>query len=355
MVEITPQQQPEVPQQLVELARESKPTSYAEGVVRYYEKDVANALNYDMIRGPTKGPLTLESFLAGVKLEVSTNERLAEAMMASPGSFVKALLLAASCKLVPGQAYGLFYLIPRWNKKLRCNEVTPLIGYRGLTELAQRHPRVHKIEAHLVYEGEEFHFNPGEGKLNHVVNLMADRDASKVIGGYARVVITEPASTHPVLDDPVIHVMNRKEIDAIMHRSDAWKNAESKGWNNSPWHTDWKPMAKKTLLRAVMNGGAVPRDMGVGGAIQADDQADLIPTAKAVLPKQSTQDSIRAELGIDEKPAPPFDVAEEAVEAIKACETVAALDALKPRVQHFQGVDAETVAQAFEDREDLLS
>jgi len=292
--------------------------------------------------------------MAAVKLDVATNDRLADAIMAAPGSFVKALLLAAQCKLLPGGAYDLFYLIPRWNRKLKCNEVTPLIGYKGLTDMAQRHPRVHKIEAHLVYEGEVFECDPGAGRLTHKVNLLSDRSAEKVIGGYARVVITEPASTHPVLDDPIIHVMNRAEIDAIMKRSDAFKNAESKGWNNSPWHTDWKPMAKKTLLRAVMNGGAVPRDMGVGGAIHADDAADLSITVEPKLPQQSTQDEIRSQLGIT--PAvEPFEFAEEAIEAIKGCETADALEALKGQVQHFEGVDAKTVAEAFEDREDLLN
>jgi len=333
--------------QLLELARTDKPTDYAMGLVGYYEDDVKKALNYEMISAPRGGALSYDSFLAAVKLDVASDPRLQEAMMAAPGSFIKALTLAAQCKLLPGGAYNLFYLIPRWNRKLKCNEVTPLIGYKGLTDMAQRHPRVHKIEAHLVYEGEDFAYNPGLGTLSHAVDLLGDRDASKVVGGYARVVITEPASTHPVLDDPVIHVMNRKEIDAIMHRSDAYKQSAAKGWNNSPWHTDWKPMAKKTLLRAVMNGGAVPRDMGVGGAIQVEDTAQSQVKATTTQSKVSVQQQLREQLEID-APVAKYDLAEEAVAAISAAKTVADLERLRPGWQHFEGVDAETVATAYD-------
>jgi recombination protein RecT len=350
----------EVPQQLVALAESQKPTEYAMGLVDYYQDDVKRALNYEMISNPRGGPLSYDSFLAAVKIDVAGSSGLQEAMQSSPGSLIQSLLLAAQCKLLPGGAYDLFYLIPRWNGKRKCKEVTPLIGYRGLADMAQRHPRVHKVEAHLVYEGESFEYDPGLGKLSHKVNMLGDRDPEKVVGGYARVVITEPTSSHPVLDDPVIHVMNRKEIDRIMTRSEAYKNAEKPPkWGgppqkNSPWHTDWKPMARKTLIRAVLNSGSVPRDMGVGGAIQADDQADLVQAeVTPTIPKVSRQDEIRSQLGIDSEPEP-FGFAEEAVEAIKGCETLDALAALKPRIQDFQGADADTVAVAYADREELL-
>lgn len=338
-----------------ELVAEKKDTGFARGLIERCEADILAALNYEMISSPRGGPMTMPSFMAAVNLEVASNERLGKAMRASPASFVKSVMLAAQCKLLVGNAYDLFYLIPRWNKKLGCEEVTPLIGYKGLCELAQRHPRVHKVDAVLVYEGEEFHYDAGAGKLRHIVNLLGDRSMDKVIGGYARVVITEPASSHPVLDDPVIHVMSRAEIDSVMKRSDAYQNAEKKGWRNSPWHTDWKPMARKTLLRAVMNGGAVPKDMGLGGALHQDDEADTTIRVKpASLPRQSAVSDIRQSLGIDEKMAP-FDFAEEAVQAIMDADTIDMLNALRDRWQHFEGVDATTIAEAFEDKMDELT
>lgn len=340
----------EVPQQLLDLAKEQKPTKYTDGLISYYREDLLRSLNYEMVASPRGGPLSFDAFTASIKLEVATNDRLVEAMMASPGSFIKAVSLAAQCKLLVGGAYNLFYLIPRWNKKARANEVTPMIGYKGLCDIAQRHPRVHKIESILVYEGERWEYDAGSGKMTHMVSMTGDRSVDKIVGGYARVVITEPASSHPVLDDPVIHVMNREEIDAVMKRSDAYRIATEKGWNNSPWHTDYKPMARKTLIRAVLNGGSVPKDMGVGAMISAEDSYnDAASPAPRAVPRASVLSGIRQELGIDEKPAP-FDFAEEAIEAIKQAGSKEALEALRDRMQHFEGQDATDIGLAYEDR-----
>jgi phage RecT family recombinase len=313
-----------------------------EAICVTYRKDFESALNYEMISGHLK----FEPFMAAVKQDVLNNQGLADAFQASPGSAINALLMAAQCKLLPGSGYDLFYLIPRWNGKRKCKEVQPMIGYKGMCELAQRHPRVHKIEAFCVYEGEEFEFRPGEGKLIHKFGLDVDRSDDNLIAAYARVVITDPSGHHPVLDDPVVWVMSRKELEKSRGRSDAWKNAESKGWNSSPWHTDFPMMCRKTVLRAVLTKGSVPKDMGVGGVIQQEDLAD-VGEKPLPLPKPSKQDGFRQTLGID-KPVH-FDLSEEAVAAISAAKTVADLERLRGGWQHLEGVDAETVATAYDD------
>ena len=140
--------------------------------------------------------------------------------------------------------------------------------------------------------------------------------------------------------------MSRSELEKSRSRSDAWKNAESKGWNSSPWHTDFAMMCRKTVLRAVLTKGSVPKDMGVGGVITQDDHADLsIESKPMALPKATTQDKLRASLGIDEQPAP-FAMVEEAIEAIEACESVEELEALRGRFQDFNGDDTRHVANA---------
>lgn len=343
----------EIPQSLVALANETKPTNYAEGLIRHFEEDVMNALNYDQISNPRGGPMTIQSFMASVKLDVSTNERLAKAMFASPGSFAKAIMLAAQCKLLVGGSYDLFYLIPRYNKKLGVEEITPLIGYKGLCELAQRHPRVHKVEAHLVFASESFSYNPGTGKLDHQVGLNGDRSEESMVGGYARVVITDPAGVAPVLDDPVIHVMGRDQLMRIKESADSYKQGErnvAKGWTaHDPWHQHPLAMHRKTLLRAVLNGGSVPRDMGLGGAIQTDDQAQLTPAAEAPsLPRATTQDRMRQTLGIDEG-APQFTSVSEAVAAMEAAATLEDLRALRGRWDHFTGpAEVEELCETFD-------
>lgn len=315
-----------------------------------YRDDFERALNYEMI----SGHLAFEPFMSAVKQDVLNSPKLADACKSAPETMINALLMAAQCKLLPGGAYDLFYLIPRWNGKQRRTEVQPMIGYKGMCQIAQRHSRVHKVEAFLVYRGEKFAFNPGLGKLDHEYSLDVDRSDENIIAAYARVVITDPQGNHPVNDDPVIWVMSRSELERSRSRSDAWKNAEAKGWNNSPWHTDYAMMCRKTVLRAVLTKGSVPRDMGVGGILNQEDATDLALEKKAPsIPKISTNDKMRQALGIDSSPDQIVS-GEEAVEAIEASETVEDLVAVQARIQSLSGLDASMAAKAFEQRMFIL-
>lgn len=341
-----------VPEALLELVDEKKPSVYAAKLVDLFIGDIMSALNYSQITNP-RGMMTPESFVAAVKLDVATNERVARAMMAAPGSFAKAILLAAQCKLLVGGSYDLFYLIPRWSKRLGCEEITPLIGYKGLCELAMRHPRVHKVEANLVFDGESFDYDAGAGKLTHKVNILGERTEEKMIGGYARVVITDPAGTHPVLDDPVIHVMSRAQLMAVKESADSYRQGEKAIKNGrkayDPWHEHPLPMHRKSLLRAVLNGGSVPRDMGLGGAISEDDRAQMAPASETPqIPKATTQDQIRAQLGV-EKPPEPFATVEDAIAALEACKTQEEARALRGRWDHFQGDDAGRLSSTWDE------
>jgi phage RecT family recombinase len=308
-----------------------------------YEGDIKRALNHELVRGM----LNFEPFVAAVKQDVLNNPKLAEAFRADPGSAINAMLMAAQMKLVPGSAYEYIYMIPRRNKQKGHLEVQPMLSYKGMCELAQRHPRVHKVEAFCVYEGEHFRFFPGEGRIEHEWSLEVDRSDDKLIAAYARIVITDPSGQHPIMQDPVVWVMSRKEIEKCRSRSDAWKNAEAKGWTSSPWHTDFPMMARKTVLRAALTKGSVPKDMGVGGAIAQDDRADLAEEAPLSLPPRTVQASIREGLGIDKSPDA-FASAADATAAFEAATTLDEVNAVAERCQHFTGEDAVTAAAAYD-------
>ena len=323
-----------------------------------YRHDFERALGYELI----SGHLAFEPFMMAVKEDVLNQPKLAEAFQASPRSAISCLLLAAQCKLLPGSKYGLFYLIPRAMSRKQANgswtktpEVTPLIGYKGLATMAQRHPRVHSVEAFCVYEGEEFDYLPGEGKIHHRWSPKVDRSDAKMVAAYAKVIITEPTTSH-VVNTPITWVMSIDEIHKSRSRSEAWKWAESSGKKDSPWHTDYSAMCRKTALRAILGNGSVPRDMGVGGVLSADAEGDQSRGDVPELPKPSQSTSARQVLGIDPKPVelPMFDFAEEAVHAIRQAKTKADLEALKPRWQEFTGSDAEDIGRSYEIREGEL-
>jgi phage RecT family recombinase len=343
------------PPGLLELANIEKDTEYSVGLLQHYRKDFEKALGYELIRGN----LGFDSFLMAVKEDVMNQRKLAEAFRRSPASAIAVLTVAAQCKLLPGTRYGKFYLIPRtMNRKVgtswqKIPEVTHIIGYKGLAEMAQRHPRVHKVEAFVVYEGEEFDWEPGSGKIHHKWNPKCERVDEAIVAAYSRVVITEPEGSKPVLDDPIVWAMTRNELLDTMRNSEAWKSAE-RGWQgeeprrDSPWHKHFAAQCRKTPLRRSLSNGSVPSDMGLGGVLQIED-ADSRVDEPLPLPKQSQGAAARAVLGLDD-PSPRFEFAEDAIQAIRAAEDRKELEALIPGWAHLTGFDAEDVARVYEER-----
>lgn len=320
-----------------------------------FRHQIERALSYELI----SGTMTFGNFLSAVAEDVDAQPKLAAAFRASPATALACLLHAAQCKLLVGSRYEQFYLIPRLRRKgySSAMEVTSLIGYKGLMEMAKRHPRVHSIAAHLVYEGEPFDWQPGANRLHHVWRRDVDRSPEKIVAAYARAVITEPNSTRAVTDDPIFEVMTRGEIDGARAKSESYRSAET-GYDgkpprrDSPWHTHYDRMARKTVLRRLLSGGSVPRDMGVSGIIQKDDAMDLVERPDNEEPQPTRGEQVRRAIGIgvESAKAPPFDLAEEAIEAIRAAGSAAELAAMKPRWQHLAGSDAESVRQAYEAR-----
>jgi len=313
-----------------------------------YKHDFERALGYELITGQ----LGFDSFLMAVKEDVLNSPKLSDAFRKSPATAISALLLAAQCKLLPGSKYGLLYLIPRNRKGFP--EVQPLIGYKGLATMAQRHPRVHSVEAFLVYEGEEFDYNPGEGRVHHKWNPSIERPDEAIIAAYAKVIITEPTTSH-VVESPIVHAMTIKEIHKRRAVSEAYKYAEHNGKKDSPWHLWYPEMCRKTAMRAIISGGAIPKDMGLGGALSQEEKADIRQEASPLPPAITQGSRVRQSLGLDQPTTAQFDLAEQAVAAIQQAKTIAELEGLAAGWQHFTDLDAETIAIAYENRCQELS
>ena len=220
----------------------------AERYCELYEDRIKKALNYELISGP---PLLYEPLVAAVMEDVGNNPKLGQAVREAPQTFISALLMAAQCKLLPGSKFDLCYMIPRrmsrktasgWEKRM---EVTVLLGYKGLSHMAQQHPRVHSVEAFCVFQGEEFSYEPGSGKLHHVWSPDVDRDDDKLVAAYAKAIICPPNDVTPN-PTPIVWPMSVKQIHKSRDRSEAYKGAEKYGKKDSPWHTDYQAMCRKT-------------------------------------------------------------------------------------------------------------
>lgn len=207
--------------------------------------------------------IDVRTFAAAVVSDTLKQPKLALAIRQAPETLMEQLSVCATSGLLPGSAYGQFYLIPRRSQKAQRTEVTSIVGYKGLCDMAQRHDRVHRIEALVVVEGEEFDWDPGAGKLHHRWNPNATRDSfDAVVAAYARVVLTTPNGQQ--LDPtPLYHVMSRGEIEAARARSDGYKSAIKYNNTNTPWITDPMAMVRKTPIRRILGGGSVPRQFAL--------------------------------------------------------------------------------------------
>lgn len=146
----------------------------------------------------------------------------------TPTSLLRSVMAAAEVGLEPGGVLGQFYLVPF---KQEC---TPIIGYRGLLELARRSGQVASIRAVVVRDKDRFRMTEGiEQVIDHEPFLDGDAGALKYVYAVCR------------LKDGSVQaeVMSRAQVDAIRSRS--------RSGASGPWSTDYDEMAKKTVLRRL--------------------------------------------------------------------------------------------------------
>lgn len=111
------------------------------------------------------------------------------------------------------------------------------IADKGLIDLAYRSGQVRSIQAHVVYENDEFSYAYGlEPSLKHVP---ATSNRGNPIAYYAVYTTKDGGFGFEVMS-----------IDDI--RAFARKYSKSFGSESSPWSTNFDSMAKKTVLKQVL-------------------------------------------------------------------------------------------------------
>jgi recombination protein RecT len=152
-------------------------------------------------------------------------------------SLLQSVLQLAELGLEPGGQLGHAYLIPFRDNKKQITICTPLVGFKGYIELARRSGEMEQVEAHVVYDTDEFELVYGMSpKLHHVPNFDVDPTKRKARVAYT-IARFRGGGAH-------VEVMGLHEINAIRNESKSYK-----GQSDSPWKTAWDEMAKKTVIR----------------------------------------------------------------------------------------------------------
>lgn len=176
--------------------------------------------------------LTPERFTRIVLSAISVNPKLGSC---TPASFLGAMMTSAQLGLEVNTPLGQAYVLPYNNKGVQ--EAQFQLGYKGLIDLAYRSGEVESIQAHVVYENDEFSCEYGlEPKLVH---KPADSNRGEAIKVYA-VFKTKSGGFG-------FEVMSMEDV-----RKHAAKYSKAYGSSYSPWKTNFEEMAKKTVLKRVL-------------------------------------------------------------------------------------------------------
>ncbi|HLR43060.1 MAG TPA: recombination protein RecT [Pseudogracilibacillus sp.] len=195
-----------------------------------------------------------------MRLTMTTIRTTPELRNADMGSLLGGVMQAAQLGLEPG-LLGQCYLLPFKNNKKGITEVTFIIGYKGMIDLARRSGHIQSIYAHAVYENDDFEYELGlNPTLKHTPSMESDKGA--FIGSYA--------VAHFKDGGYQMEFMPKAEIEK---RRNASPGGRSKF---SPWNNYYEEMANKTVIRhmwkylpiSVEVQQAVAHDEGTGRDIK---------------------------------------------------------------------------------------
>ena len=188
--------------------------------------------------------ITPERFTRMVLSAISVNPKLAEC---TPKSFLGAMMTAAQLGVEPNTALGQAYLIPFRNHGVM--ECQFQLGYKGLIDLAYRSGDVSIIQAHVVYENDEFTYELGlDPSLKH---KPASTNRGNAIAYYAMFKTKDGGYGFEVMS-----------IDDVRDHAKRY----SKSYGNGPWQSNFDEMAKKTVLKRVLKYAPLKSDFVRGVA-----------------------------------------------------------------------------------------
>jgi len=229
--------------------RAAKPSSTAD-LIRAMAPEIKKAL---------PSVMSPERFSRIALSAVKNTPKLAEC---TPLSFLAALMNAAQLGLEPNSPLGQAYLLPYKNKGQM--EVQFQIGYKGMLDLAFRNEHMQSIEAHTVYENDDFSYEYGLTPSLHHVPAWHDR--GEMVGFYA--------VFHLDNGGYQFEVMSKADIDAY-----AAKYSKAFTSEYSPWKTNYESMALKTVLKRLLKTAPIQSDlrkaMSMDESIKTDISVDM--------------------------------------------------------------------------------
>jgi len=182
------------------------------------------------------------------RIAMTAAQKNPELLRCDQVSFVGAVIQAAQIGLEPDGTLGRAYLVPFKGK------VQLIPGYLGLLDLARRSGQISTIDAHVVYQDDEFRYSLGlKPELVHV----PCESPGELIYVYAIAILKDGGSQ--------FRVMSRREIDKVR---DTFSQTGRKGYG--PWKDHYDAMAIKTVVRRLCK--FLPASIELQKAVSFDEQ-----------------------------------------------------------------------------------
>ena len=164
-----------------------------------------------------------------ISSQISQNPELGQA---DPTSLMSAVMRCAQLGLEPGAALSRIHLVPRNNKKKNIKEVSVIIGYQGLIELARRSGEITEIYAEAVYDNDFYKVTFGLNRNLEHEPAEDDRGKFKAVYAVAK------------YRDGGIHFITMSKFDVEKIRTNP-------KYPNPIWNDHYSEMAKKTAIRRL--------------------------------------------------------------------------------------------------------
>ena len=181
----------------------------------------------------------------------------AKLQVCEPVTLMYAALKATALRLPLDPNLGQAYIIPYKNNRERKTEAQFQIGWKGFIQLAIRSGQFQAINTTDIRDGELKGYDLMTGEVN--VQAVPDRESKPVIGYLAYFKLTNGFAKSLY--------MTAEEIE--QHATRYSQSYRGKYKDSSLWATDKDAMAKKTVLKLLLNRYA-PLSVDMQNAVQAD-------------------------------------------------------------------------------------
>lgn len=201
-----------------------------------------------------------QAFVNNMTALVSNDKAL---QTCEPMSLMFAALKVTSLDLPLDNNLGFAYVIPYKNNKENKTEAQVQIGYKGISQLAIRSGQFETINVTDVREGELKGRNRLTGELElEWINDDTARMKAKIIGyiGYFKLLSGYSKTTYWSIEELKEHGLN-------------YSQTFKKGYG--VWKDNFNAMAKKTVLKLMLNKGDAPMSVEMQQAIKYDQSVIL--------------------------------------------------------------------------------